>query len=59
MSILKVFFITEAVASTVSESISNIVNHFWLINDIEIELWEKLISVSLMAVELINNNEVF
>ena len=59
MGISKVFFITETVISTADENISNIVDHFWLINDIEIELWEKLISAGLMMIEFINNGEVF
>ena len=59
IGISEVPFIAEAVASTMSEDISNTVDCFWLINDIEIELWKKLISVSLMMVQLANDDKVF
>ena len=59
MSISEILFVAEIVASMMSESISDTVDHFWLIDDIEIELWKKLISVSLTVVELIGNDEVF
>ena len=59
MSVSRVLFITEAVASIMGESISNTVDCSQLINDIEIEFWEKLISAGLMTVELMNNDKVF
>ena len=59
ISILRVLFIAEIITSTADENISNTVNYFWLINDIEIEFWKKLISAGLMTVELTNNNKVF
>ena len=59
MSISEVLFITEVITSTVNESISDTVDHFWSINDVEIELWKELISAGLMAVELTSGGEVF
>ena len=59
MSISEVLFVAEAVTSTVSENISDIIDCFWLIDDIEIELWKKLIPAGLMVIELISNDEVF
>ena len=59
MSISEVFFVAEAVASMTGESINDTVDCFWLINDIEIELWEELISVSLTVIEFTGNGEVF
>ena len=59
MSILRVLFVAEAIASMADEGISNTVDHFWSINNIEIEFWEELISVSLTAVELTDSDEVF
>ena len=59
MGISKVLFIVKAITSTAGEGISDTVDCSQLIDDIEIELWKKLISVDLTAVELTDNGEVF
>ena len=59
VSILEVPFIVEVIISIADENISDIVNCFWSIDDIEIELWEKLIPAGLMAVQLAGDDEVF
>ena len=59
VGISEVPFIAEAITSTANESISDTVNHFWLIDDIEIELWKKLILASLMVIQLVSDDEVF
>ena len=59
MGISEILFITEIIINTAGEDINNTVDYFQLINDIKIKLWEKLISVSLIAVEFTDNNEVF
>ena len=59
MGILGILFIAEAIISTASEGISNIIDCSQLINDIEIEFWKELIPVDLTAVELINNDKIF
>ena len=43
----------------IDENISDTVDHFWSIDDIEIELWEELILAGLTAVELTDSDEVF
>ena len=59
MGILEVLFVVRAVVSTVSEGISDTVDCSWLIDDIEIELWEELIPMGLTVVELTGSGEVF
>ena len=59
MGILKVFFVAETVASIMSEGISDTVDCFQLINDIEIEFWKELISAGLMVVKLTDSDKVF
>ena len=59
VDILKISFIAKAIASIMNENISDTVNYFWLINDIKIELWEKFISVNLIVIQLVSDDEVF
>ena len=59
MSILEVLFIVGIIISTTDEGISSTVDHFWLINNFEVKLKEKLISASLTMVELTGGDEVF
>ena len=59
MSILRVLFIVEAIASMMCEDISDTVDCSWSIDDIEIELQEELVSVGLMAIKLTGSDEVF
>ena len=59
MGISEILFIVKIITSTVCESISNTVDCFQSINNIEIELQKKLVSVDLMVIELTDNDEVF
>ena len=59
MSISEVLFIIKTITSIINEGINNTVDCFQLIDDIEIKFWKELISVSLMAIELTDNDEVF
>ena len=59
MGILRVLFIAEIITDMTDEGISSTVNHFQLINNLEIELWEELISADLTAVEFTDGDEVF
>ena len=59
VGILGVLFIARTIASTVNEGINDTVDCSWSIDDIEIKLWEELISVGLMMIQLMSNDEVF
>ena len=59
MNILEILFVAETVTSITDKNINDIINCFWLINDIEIELWKEFIPAGLTAVEFINNNNIF
>ena len=59
MGISEIPFIIELIASMINKSISDTVDHFWLINDIEIELWKELISVNLIMIQFADDNEIF
>ena len=59
MSISEILFIIKVVISITDKNINDTVNHFQLINDIEIEFWKKLISVNLTIIEFTDSGEVF
>ena len=50
MGILEVLFITGAITNMADKGISDTVDYFWPIDDIEIKLWKKLILAGLMVI---------
>ena len=59
MGITGVLFIVEAIINIAGEGISDTVDCSQSIDDVEIEFWEELISVSLTAVKFTSDDEVF